>query len=124
MCILTTIMISAHSLISYPRCCSDRWLHGCSRHTNPPGINLTRQKVITPGKKIMLCCRDGTGKSGILLTAYSVIRGIEQNRCIDTFQTVKQLRNARKNMVPTVVSYKYSLLRLIWTRLFLASCPN
>ena len=65
---------------------------------------IFKQKLTSPGKRILFCCSDGIGKSGVLLTVYSAIRGIEQNKSIDVFQKVKQLRNARKNMVPNIVS--------------------
>ena len=83
-------------------------------------LELTKQRVTTPGKRIIFCCNDGIGKSGVLLTVYMAIRSIERNRSIDVFQTVKQLRNARKNMVPTIVSYKY--FNIIQYQVFMFIC--
>ena len=68
---------------------------------------ILKHKKASPGKKILFCCSDGIGKSGVMLTVYTAVRRMEQSRSIDVFQTVKQMRNARKNMVPTIVSYKH-----------------
>ena len=62
---------------------------------------ITKQK---PGKKIVFCCNDGLGKSGVLMTLYRTVREIETEEYIDVFQTVKQIRSYRKNMIPTLVS--------------------
>ena len=66
---------------------------------------IYKQEQASPDKNIVFCCSDGIGKSGVLLTAHNAIRGIQSTQSIDVFQTVKQLRNSRKNMVPTLVSY-------------------
>ena len=65
----------------------------------------------TPSKKLLFVCSDGIGKSGVLLTVYTAVREMDRNRPIDVFQTVKKLRNARKNMVPTIVSITILLLQ-------------
>ena len=62
---------------------------------------ITKQK---PGKKIVFCCTDGLGKSGVLMTLYRTVREIETEEYIDVFQTVKQIKSYRKHMVPTLVS--------------------
>ena len=63
---------------------------------------ITKLMLTTPGKKIVFCCNDGIGKSGVLTTLYRAVR--EVGECIDVFQTVKQIRSYRKDMVPTLVS--------------------
>ena len=65
---------------------------------------IFKQEQASPDKKILFCCSDGIGKSGVLLTAYKAIRGIQSTRSVDVFQAVKHLRNSRKNTVPTLVS--------------------
>ncbi|KAI6649159.1 Protein tyrosine phosphatase e [Oopsacas minuta] len=66
---------------------------------------ISKQQQNTPGRKLIICCSDGIGKSGVLLTVYNTIRGMQENSCIDVFQMVKQLRNSRRNMVPTLEHY-------------------
>ena len=66
--------------------------------------SIKHRSQATPSKRLLFCCSDGIGKTGVLLAVYMAIRGIERDRSVDVFQTVKQLRNARENMVPTIVS--------------------
>ena len=68
---------------------------------------IYKQEQALPDRKVVFCCSDGIGKSGVLLTAHNAIRGIQDTQCIDVFQSVKQLRNSRKNMIPTLVSYLF-----------------
>ena len=67
-------------------------------------LDIIRKHLTTPGKKTVFCCNDGIGKSGVLSTLYRTVREIDTGKCIDVFQTVKQIRSYRKNMVPTLVS--------------------
>ena len=68
---------------------------------------IYKREQASPDKKVVFCCSDGIGKSGVLLTVHNAIREIQDTQCIDVLQSVKQLRNSRKNMVPTLVSYLF-----------------
>ena len=61
-----------------------------------------------PNRSAIFCCNDGIGKSGVALTAMQAIRDMSETSSFDVFQTVKRLRNARKNTVSTIVSINKS----------------
>ena len=65
---------------------------------------ITKQKQKSPRKNLLFCCSDGVGKTGVLLTVYRAIAGMQSSGSVDVFQTVKELRNARRRMVPSIVS--------------------
>ena len=55
-------------------------------------------------KSAIFCCMDSIGKSGIMLAVLLSVLNMKESGSVDIFQTVKRLRNSRKNMVPTIVS--------------------
>ena len=55
-------------------------------------------------KSVVFCCNDSIGKSGIMLAVLLSVQNLKETGSVELFQTVKQLRNARKNIIPTIVS--------------------
>ena len=56
------------------------------------------------GKPIIIHCRDGIGKTGVLLTVLRAIETMDTECKVDVCGIVQQLRNEREYAVPTLVS--------------------
>ena len=67
-------------------------------------IRVIKQKRDFPLNPIIIHCEDGISKTGIFMTVFNVIKELNLRKSINIFNTVKNLRRQRMNMVPTKVS--------------------
>ena len=67
-------------------------------------IRIVKQTHDDPTKSIIIHCEDGISKTGIMLTAICSVKELTLKKTINIFNTVKNLRKQRMNMVPTLVS--------------------
>ena len=68
-------------------------------------IRVIKQKRDYPLNPIIVHCQDGISKTGVFLTVFNVIKEMNLRKSINIFNTVKNIRRQRMNMVPTKVSY-------------------
>ena len=68
-------------------------------------IRVIKQKRDYPLNPIIVHCEDGISKTGVFLTVFNVIKEMNLRKSISIFNTVKNMRRQRMNMVPTKVSY-------------------
>ena len=65
---------------------------------------IIKQKQDSANMPIILHCTDGISKTGIIMTALNSIKELNARKSINIFNTVKNLRRQRMNMIPTLVS--------------------
>ncbi|KAI6661278.1 Receptor-type tyrosine-protein phosphatase epsilon-like [Oopsacas minuta] len=66
-------------------------------------IRIMKQSQETPSKPIIIHCDDGIAKTGIVLTTINSVKEMTTEKSINIFNTVKNLRRQRMNMVPTLI---------------------
>ena len=57
-----------------------------------------------PSKPVIIHCEDGISKTGILLSGINSVKELTHSKCINIFNSVKNLRRQWMKMVPTLVS--------------------
>ena len=72
---------------------------------------IMKQKQDSSNMPIIIHCADGISKTGIIMTALNLIQKFNPRKSINIFNTVKNLRKQRMNMIPTLVSYNSELSR-------------
>ena len=74
-------------------------------------MDIMRQEVgYVKHRPIVIHCKDGIGKSGVLYTVYKCIQNLLTSNEVDIFQLVKQLRGERMNFVPSLVRNIFKIL--------------
>ena len=97
---------------------SPNWNEDCSVAGMSLSVSLLNRIIKqihdVPTKSIIIHCKDGISKTGIILTAICSVKELTLKKTINIFSTVKNLRRQRMNMVPTLVSiYRTVLMRFL-----------
>ena len=93
---------------SYTHCISSVWNEDSSIVDMSWAIvllnRIMKQKQYSPNTPIIIHCEDGISKTGVMLTLINTMKELNYRNTINIFNTVKNLRKQRMQMVPSLVS--------------------
>ncbi|KAI6650361.1 tyrosine-protein phosphatase non-receptor type 23 [Oopsacas minuta] len=67
---------------------------------------IQTHKEMNMNTRVIIHCNDGVTKTGILMTCYTALQDMEDRNCYNIEDIVRDLRQQRTNMLPTLTSYR------------------